>query len=183
MSRAFCTEKGHTLILGTQQRCYSVESTRRDLTFKSETLAEGLLQRSPLARVWLAATLERKVTKHHFLSASIPKSVEAIVAVEMVPMALRLSGQLLLGVARMYSRKAKYLMDDATETLSRVKIAFRAGGSRNKDVDLATDQQTAHKNAITLQNTNSNEFDAIYQDMQYRSWFVHFLPALSIYRH
>lgn len=90
-----------------------------------------------------------------------------------VPIALRLSGQLLLGVARMYSRKAKYLMDDATETLSKVKLAFRQGASsRNKDVDLAADQQTAHRNAITHQANDLNEFDLIYQDMAYRNWYV-----------
>lgn len=129
------------------------------------------IQRGPLARVWLAATLERKVTKQSFLSASIPRSVEAIVSGEVVPMALRLSGQLLLGVARMYSRKAKYLMDDATETLSKVRLAFRQGGTaRNKDVDMAADQQTAQRNAITHQDVNMNEFDAIYRELAYRNW-------------
>lgn len=42
-------------------------------------------------------------------------------------MALRLSGQLLLGVARIYSRKTKYLLDDCNETLAKVKKAFRPG--------------------------------------------------------
>ena len=44
-------------------------------------------------------------------------------------MALRLSGQLLLGVARIYSRKAKYLMDDCSEALVKIKIAFRSGNA------------------------------------------------------
>ena len=44
-------------------------------------------------------------------------------------MALRLSGQLLLGVARIYSRKAKYLMDDCSEALVKIKMAFRSGAS------------------------------------------------------
>lgn len=125
-------------------------------------------QRGPLARVWLAATLERKVSKQNFLAASIPQSVEAIVGdATMVPIALRLSGQLLLGVARMYSRKAKYLMDDATETLSKVRLAFRAAGSNSREVDMAADQQTASRNAITLQ---ENEFDSIYQEMMNMNW-------------
>ena len=37
-------------------------------------------------------------------------------------MALRLSGQLLLGVVRIYSRKAKYLLDDCGEAISKIKI-------------------------------------------------------------
>jgi hypothetical protein len=37
-------------------------------------------------------------------------------------MALRLSGQLLLGVVRIYSRKAKYLLDDCNEALLKIKM-------------------------------------------------------------
>jgi hypothetical protein len=37
-------------------------------------------------------------------------------------MALRLSGQLLLGVVRIYSRKAKYLLDDCNEALIKIKL-------------------------------------------------------------
>ena len=39
-----------------------------------------------------------------------------------VPMALRLSGQLLLGVVRIYSRKAKYLLEDCNEALLKIKM-------------------------------------------------------------
>lgn len=38
------------------------------------------------------------------------------------PMALRLSGQLLLGVCRIYSRKAKYLLDDCNEALVTIRM-------------------------------------------------------------
>lgn len=39
-------------------------------------------------------------------------------------MALRLSGQLLLGVVRIYSRKAKYLLDDCNEAIIKIKMVF-----------------------------------------------------------
>lgn len=39
-------------------------------------------------------------------------------------MALRLSGQLLLGVVRIYSRKAKYLLDDCNEALLKIKMVI-----------------------------------------------------------
>jgi hypothetical protein len=42
---------------------------------------------------------------------------------EVEVMALRLSGQLLLGVVRIYSRKAKYLLDDCNEALLKIKMA------------------------------------------------------------
>ena len=43
-------------------------------------------------------------------------------------MALRLSGQLLLGVVRIYSRKAKYLLDDCNEALLKIKMVCLAFG-------------------------------------------------------
>lgn len=46
----------------------------------------------------------------------------AIVGQEVEVMALRLSGQLLLGVVRIYSRKAKYLLDDCNEALLKIKM-------------------------------------------------------------
>jgi cohesin complex subunit SCC1 len=39
-------------------------------------------------------------------------------------MALRLSGQLLLGVVRIYNRKAKYLLDDCNEAMLKLKMVI-----------------------------------------------------------
>ena len=87
--------------------------------FYSETL---LSKTGPLARVWLSANLERKLNKTHILQSNIESSVNAIIDQGQAPMALRLSGQLLLGVARIYSRKARYLMDDCNDALLRIKM-------------------------------------------------------------
>ncbi|CAG8955385.1 hypothetical protein HYFRA_00011369 [Hymenoscyphus fraxineus] len=96
--------------------------------FYSETL---LSKTGPLARVWLSANLERKLSKNHILQASVKDSVEAIVTPSQAPMALRLSGQLLLGVVRIYSRKARYLLDDCNEALIKIKMAFRLSGNND----------------------------------------------------
>ena len=87
--------------------------------FYSETL---LSKTGPLARVWLSANLERKLSKSHILQANVENSVNAIVDPATAPMALRLSGQLLLGVVRIYSRKARYLLDDCNEALLKIKM-------------------------------------------------------------
>ncbi|TKA55423.1 hypothetical protein B0A53_02349 [Rhodotorula sp. CCFEE 5036] len=84
-----------------------------------------LTKRGALAQVWMASHLTSKLSKSALTSTSIPKSVESILGQELLPMALRLSGQLLLGIARIYSRKTKYLLDDAQETLHKVKKAFQ----------------------------------------------------------
>src|SRR5438105_628460 len=49
-------------------------------------------------------------------------SLDAIIGEEVEVMALRLTGQLLLGVVRIYSRKAKYLLDDCNEALLKIKM-------------------------------------------------------------
>ena len=41
------------------------------------------------------------------------------------PIALRVSGHLLLGVVRIYSRKARYLLQDCNEAVARIKLAFK----------------------------------------------------------
>jgi len=43
------------------------------------------------------------------------------------PLALRLSGHLLLGLVRIYQRKVKYLFTDCSEALVKIKMAFRPG--------------------------------------------------------
>ena len=62
-----------------------------------------------------------------------------------VKMALRTSGHLLLGVVRIYSRKAKYLLADCNEAFVKIKMAFRPGM-----VDLPEENREAAVNAITL---------------------------------
>lgn len=99
-----------------------------------------------MGKVWLAAHMERKLSKTQTLQTDIEQSVDAIMGQEIEVMALRLSGQLLLGVVRIYSRKAKYLLDDCNEALLKIKMAFRPGM-----VDMTEDQLVVNKTSITLQ--------------------------------
>lgn len=111
--------------------------------FYSETL---LAKTGPLARVWLSANVERKLSKSQVLSSSIGESVNTMIDDSQAPLALRLSGQLLLGVVRIYSRKARYLLDDCNEAILKIKMAFRPG-----NVDLPANQShTASAAALNL---------------------------------
>lgn len=65
-----------------------------------------------------------------------------------VPIALRLSSHLLLGVVRIYSRKVNYLFDDCSEALLKIKQAFRSTA-----VDLPPEESTAPYHSITLPET------------------------------
>jgi hypothetical protein len=76
----------------------------------------------PLAKAWLSANMERKLSKTHILQHNLQDSVDAIITPDQAPLALRLSGQLLLGVVRIYGRKARYLLDDCNEALMKIKM-------------------------------------------------------------
>ncbi|KAF2859511.1 hypothetical protein K470DRAFT_258848 [Piedraia hortae CBS 480.64] len=113
--------------------------------------SDALLARNgPLARVWLASNLERKLTKQNVLAEKLETKVMDIIGRDSAPpMALRMSGQLLLGVVRIYSRKTRYLLDDCSEALIKIRMAFRPG-----QVDLPANQmQAAARDAQPLAET------------------------------
>ncbi|TLD25609.1 hypothetical protein PspLS_05503 [Pyricularia sp. CBS 133598] len=113
--------------------------------FYSDTL---LRTTGPLSRVWLAANMERKLSKAHILQSNLRHSVEQIIQPsEEAPLALRLSGQLLLGVVRIYSRKARYLLEDCNEALMKIKMAFRSSGNN----DLPTNLHLPNRESLMLQ--------------------------------
>ncbi|KAE8746795.1 hypothetical protein FOCC_FOCC006543 [Frankliniella occidentalis] len=103
-----------------------------------------LAKKGPLARIWLAAHWDKKLTKAHVFETNIETSVDGILKPK-VKMALRTSGHLLLGVVRIYSRKAKYLLADCNEAFVKIKMAFRPGM-----VDLPEEHREAAVTAITL---------------------------------
>lgn len=123
-----------------------------------------LAKKGPFARIWLAAHWDKKLTKAHVFETNIEQSVEGIMQPK-VKLALRTSGHLLLGVVRIYSRKAKYLLADCNEAFVKIKVklmsisnlkvlfniaflfkmAFRPGM-----VDLPEEHREAAVNAITL---------------------------------
>lgn len=82
--------------------------------FYSENI---LAKKGPLANIWLAANWDRKLSKSQILHTDISHTVENLVAGDLPPLALRLSGQLLLGVCKIYGRQVKYLLDDCGEAL------------------------------------------------------------------
>ncbi|KAJ4341164.1 sister chromatid cohesion protein 1 [Didymella glomerata] len=112
-------------------------------------LPEDLLFKSgQLARVWLAANQHKKLTKAQVLQDKIDEDIQVIIRPEGAaggPLALRLNGQLLLGVVRIYHRKAHYLHDDCNDALWKIKMAFRPG-----NIDLPAQTHVANPTSLTL---------------------------------
>ncbi|XP_074148947.1 double-strand-break repair protein rad21-like protein 1 isoform X1 [Sminthopsis crassicaudata] len=101
-------------------------------------------KRGPLAKIWLAAHWEKKLTKAHIFECNLEATIEKILSPK-VKIALRTSGHLLLGVVRIYHRKAKYLLADCNEAFVKMKMTFRPGL-----VDLPEENFEAAYNSITL---------------------------------
>ncbi|KAA6426441.1 MAG: sister chromatid cohesion 1 4 [Trebouxia sp. A1-2] len=109
-----------------------------------------LAKKGPLGTVWIAGHLDKRLKRNQIYETNISSSVDSIINPE-APLALRLSGQLLLGVVRIYSRKINYLYSDCNEALVKIKQAFKAG-----DVDLPTEGIIAPMHAITLPDNFNN---------------------------
>ena len=109
-----------------------------------------LAKKGPLGKIWLAAHMEKKVPKLQIMATNIPESVDNIENPD-CPMALRVSGHLLLGVVRIFSRKVTYLMSDCSEAIVKIKDAFRGPGA----VELAPGASTRRYEDIT----NPEAFD------------------------
>jgi len=116
------------------------------------------VKKGPLSKVWIAAHFHRKLNKNHVLGTDIDVSAKNILD-PTAPLALRLSGQLLLGLVRIYQRKVKYLQEDCSDALTKMKMLFRPG-----NVDLNEENETAHLAAITHPDT-LNDVDNFIPDI------------------
>ncbi|XP_048140572.1 sister chromatid cohesion 1 protein 3 isoform X3 [Rhodamnia argentea] len=124
--------------------------------FYSQTF---LGRKGPLGTVWCAAHLQHRLKKSHYTSTDIPKTVEYIMFPE-VPIALRMSGHLLLGVVRIYSKKVDYLFQECNIILTGLSKVFAP-----VELNLPEDTRQAPVQSITLPNTF--ELDAIDLDGTY----------------
>ncbi|XP_006274319.2 double-strand-break repair protein rad21-like protein 1 isoform X1 [Alligator mississippiensis] len=115
-------------------------------------------KREPLAKIWLAAHWEKKLTRAHIFECNLEMTIEKIVSPK-VRIALRTSGHLLLGVVRIYHRKTKYLLADCSEALVKMKMAFRPGL-----VDLPKENFEATYRSITLPE-DFHDFDTPLPDL------------------
>ncbi|XP_064160413.1 double-strand-break repair protein rad21-like protein 1 isoform X2 [Anguilla rostrata] len=101
-------------------------------------------KRGPLAKIWLAAHWEKKITKAHVFECNLENTIKELISPQ-IKIGLRTSGHLLLGVVRIYSRKAKYLLADCNDAVIKIKVAFRPG-----QTDLPSENLEATFKVITL---------------------------------
>lgn len=80
-----------------------------------------LTKKGPLGRIWLAGTVRSKLTRRHVQESDIVTLTESVLDPPM-PLALRLSAVLLLGLCVIYQRKCSYLLVEAHEFLTKVRL-------------------------------------------------------------
>ena len=123
-----------------------------------------LAKKGPLAKVWLAAHWgDKKLARPQIFATDISQSVESIVNPS-VPLALRVSGHLLLGVVRIYSRKVKYVLNDCTEAMLKLQMAFTTNNNHSKDNPYYLEQAlvTSSSDNKTNHHPNFGEFDQVH---------------------
>jgi len=121
-----------------------------------------LAKKGPLGKIWLAAHVEKKLQKPHIMETDIPESVKSIENPQ-VPMALRVSGHLLLGVVRIFSRKVTYLMADCSDAMLKLKDAFKGPGATSLELAPEARDSTRRYDDIT----NTADFDAMDLDTSF----------------
>ncbi|KAG8460934.1 hypothetical protein KFE25_010685 [Diacronema lutheri] len=100
---------------------------------------------TPLGNAWLAAHLEKKLHKGAIIKTDVHGTVAEVIETENGQLALRISGHLLLGIVRIFSRQVDYLLDDASEAVIRVRLAFNPTA-----VDLPPDASARRFDEVTL---------------------------------
>ena len=101
-------------------------------------------KKGPLAKVWLAAHWDKKISKAQILETNISESVDSILQPR-IKLSLRTSSHLMLGVVRIYARKTQYLLQDCQDAAFKIKSAFRPDA-----VDLPDGKTEASTRAINL---------------------------------
>ncbi|KAL3624594.1 hypothetical protein CASFOL_031262 [Castilleja foliolosa] len=122
-----------------------------------------LARKGPLGTVWCAAHLQHKLKKSHYIATNVPSTVQRIMFPE-VPIALRMSGHLLLGVVRIYSKQVDYLFEDCNEIRITINRVFKT-----VNVNLPHDATHAPLHSVTLPeklDLDALDLDDYYKDLR-----------------
>lgn len=127
-----------------------------------------LTKKGPLAKIWLAAHWDKKLTRNEIRAIDLNQTIVQIVQ-PVVPIALRTSGELLIGVVRVYALKVKQLLKDATEAtvllrttnIQVVPKGMVKGGDHAKDAVAVTMDVVLSKGGVAPEDLCEADFDGI----------------------
>lgn len=97
--------------------------------------AAQILSESSLRLAWFAAHSDRRLQRRQVESFAIASGVDSVArSADDAP--LRLTGQLMFGLVRLYDRKVTYLTHDAADALARLRREMASGWSPAEAVAL-----------------------------------------------
>ena len=131
--------------------------------FYSDTI---LSQKGPLANIWLAAHWDRKLSRGQVIGTDISASVAQLLGTKLPEMALRLKGQLLLGIVKIYGKKTKFLLDECTEAYTHMVVLALTRPGTAKGGANTMDPASIRYAAVTLVPQGADAFDDGTLDMQ-----------------
>ncbi|KAG7412213.1 Meiotic recombination protein rec8 [Fusarium oxysporum f. sp. rapae] len=107
-----------------------------------------------VATIWLVATVgksnQKRLTRKAIQQVNVPKACETIIGPG-APLALRLQGNLLYGVSRVYAQQCRYMLSDAEKTQSDMMAFFRVMDTSETDPNAGKSK----RHQITLQDDPS----------------------------
>ncbi|RYC96329.1 hypothetical protein BFJ63_vAg693 [Fusarium oxysporum f. sp. narcissi] len=107
-----------------------------------------------VATIWLVATVgksnQKRLTRKAIQQVNVPKACETIINPG-APLALRLQGNLLYGVSRVYAQQCRYMLSDAEKTQSDMMTFFRVMDTSETDPNAGKSK----RHRITLQDDPS----------------------------
>ncbi|KAF5645749.1 meiotic cohesin rec8 [Fusarium tjaetaba] len=107
-----------------------------------------------VATIWLVATVgksnQKRLTRKAIQQVNVPKACETIIDPG-APLALRLQGNLLYGVSRVYAQQCRYMLSDAEKTQSDMMTFFRVMDTSATDPNAGKSK----RHQITLQDDPS----------------------------
>ncbi|KAG5487114.1 hypothetical protein LSCM1_07786 [Leishmania martiniquensis] len=106
-----------------------------------------LTKKGPLAKVWLAAHWDKRLTRHEVKVVDLSQTILHIVR-PVVPIALRTSGELLVGVVRIYALKVKHLLKEATEATLFLRVTTLA--AKGSKASLAGQHRTTSIDGVVV---------------------------------
>ncbi|XP_058782760.1 sister chromatid cohesion 1 protein 3 [Vicia villosa] len=139
--------------------------------FYSQTF---LARKGRLSTVWIAAHLQHRLKKSQCTSTDIPSTVQHIMDPG-VPIALRMSAHLLLGVVRIYSKKVDYLLNDCNIVRTVLYKVFAAVSNHT----LPEDGMQAPVHTITMPSTFELDALSLSNEMDVNGYEDHHMKSVE----
>lgn len=105
-------------------------------------------RKGPLSVVWLAAHIDKKVSKNQILNTDIPAIIEMLLNSQL-KISLRVTSDLILGICKIHHRQTKYFFDDTKRIFELAQVYFNRLDSKRR-IDLPENKRQAPLSSINL---------------------------------